>query len=542
MRNRPFRWLPVIGTGLIMGACGSHRIVGCAGVNPAGIGPVHEEFSASGRTFPAAENVRPGTSAWRICDVGSSDTIEGYASAVSVLPGQFFQLYVSTTAASFRVRAFRTGWYGGRQARQVWESDPIPGRVQAQARLVAATRTVTTLWQPSVTVRTRGWPPGAYLLRLDSAAGPRRYVPITVRSRKVTGRVVLLEGVTTWQAYNTWGGYDLYDGPHGFNDRSYAVSYDRPYDLSGASQFLYFDQPPIALAESTGVPLAYETDVDLDEHPHLLQGARAVVSLGHDEYYSTSMRTAVQRARDAGTNVAFLGANAMYRHIRFAASALGPDRTEIAYKEARLDPEFGHNNAATTQNWRDPPDPRPESAITGVLYECDPVSDPYVVYAPGNWIFTGTGVRRGTSFTGLVGPEYDRVNASVPFPRPLQILAHSSVNCEGHHSFADSAYYTVRSGAGVFASGTMRWVCAMRGPVCGHGITVAAERFVDRVTENLLRGFAQGPAGRRHPALDNLAYILLSLSFECTRPGSQSSISSACRPRRSASPMSVSTR
>jgi hypothetical protein len=129
------------------------------------------------------------------------------------------------------------------------------------------------------------------------------------------------------------------------------------------------------------------------------------------------------------------------------------------------------------------------------------------VYAPGNWIFAGTGVRRGTSFAGLVGPEYDRVNSSVPFPRPLQVVAHSRVNCRGHHSFADSGYYTVRSGAGVFASGTMRWVCAMRGPVCGHGITIAAQRFVDRATENLLRGFAQGPAGRRHPALDDLADV-----------------------------------
>jgi hypothetical protein len=68
-------------------------------------------------------------------------------------------------------------------------------------------------------------------------------------------------------------------------------------------------------------------------------------------------------------------------------------------------------------------------------------------------------------------------------------------------------YYTVASGAGVFASGTMRWVCAMRGPHCGHGLTWAAERFVDRATENLLRAFAAGPAGREHPARDNVAEV-----------------------------------
>ncbi len=53
----------------------------------------------------------------------------------------------------------------------------------------------------------------------------------------------------------------------------------------------------------------------------------------------------------------------------------------------------------------------------------------------------------------------------------------------------------------------MRWVCTMRGPSCGHGLTLAAERFVDRATQNLLRAFAAGPAGRTHPAQDNLTQL-----------------------------------
>jgi hypothetical protein len=40
------------------------------------------------------------------------------------------------------------------------------------------------------------------------------------------------------------------------------------------------------------------------------------------------MRAALLRARATGTNIAFLGANAMYRHIRFAASRLGQDRID----------------------------------------------------------------------------------------------------------------------------------------------------------------------------------------------------------------------
>ena len=492
---------------------------GCSGPPAQGIstgqhgsgshGPGQRGSSQAGALpFPATENRAGGTRHWYITHLGSPGAIEGFADRVSVLPGQPFRLYVSTRAASFHVQAFRMGWYGGARARQVWASGRVAGRVQRPRRISRATRMVTAPWRPSLTVSTTGWPPGAYLLRLDAASGAQRYVPITVRSPSTAGKVVLVLGVTTWQAYNRWGGHDLYDGPQGFSDRSYEVSFDRPYAGNGAVLFLAFDQPPIALAERTaGVPLAYETDTDIAAHPGLLHGARAVISLGHDEYYSASMRRALLDARNAGTNLAFLGANAMYRHIRLASSPLGPDRVVICYKVASLDPMHGKNNAATTQNWRDPPDPRPESVITGVFYECNPVSAPYVVFDPKNWIFAGTRVRKGTSFPGLVGPEYDRVNPAVPFPRPLEVLAHSPLVCGGVHSHSDSAYYTVASGAGVFAAGTMRWVCAMRVPHCGYGVGRAARSFVEKATQNLLRTFAAGPAGWAHPARGNLAAV-----------------------------------
>jgi hypothetical protein len=456
------------------------------------------------RPFPAAENKKPGTSAWRITDLGAADAIDGYADQQSVLPGQSFRLYVSTRARSFRVEAFRFGYYQGHDARLVWKSAPVRGRMQTAVRTAPGTHMVTAPWQPSMTISTADWPTGSYLLRLDAAGGPQRYVPVTVRSASTAGKVVILIDNTTWQAYNAWGGYSLYQGPDGRpGDRGYAVSFDRPYDLDGADKFVFFDQAAIAVAERAGVPLAYETDVDLGTHPGLLNGARAVITLGHDEYYSLAMRDALAAARDAGTNLAFLGANAIYRHIRFADSG----RVIICYKDAAIDPLFGKDNADTTQQWRNAPDPRPESALTGVLYECNPVSAPYVVYDPSSWIFAGTGAYKGERFDGMVGPEYDRLNPAVPFPRPIQVLAHSPLTCDGVATFSDSAYYTAPGGAGVFASGTMRWVCAMRGPHCGHGVGQAAERFVDRATQNLLRAFAAGPAGRVHPAHDNIAQL-----------------------------------
>ncbi|KWX02120.1 hypothetical protein C3Y87_01100 [Carbonactinospora thermoautotrophica] len=462
---------------------------------------------AKGQATVVAENQRGGDQSWRIADTGPEHAIEGYADRVSVLPGESFRLYVNTTARSFHVVAYRVGYYGNAQARRVWASPEVPGRRQPAPVVVPGVNMVTTRWAPTLTVPTRGWPEGSYLLKLVSAAGYERYVPITVRSRDTRGKVVIMNAVTTWQAYNSWGGYSLYHGPKGFADRSRKVSFDRPYDATGASKFLTYEQPLIVQAEKLGIPLAYITNLELAADPHILDGARALLSPGHDEYWSTAMRAHATRARDSGTNIAFLGANAVNRHIRFEASPLGAQRVIVCYKSATEDPMYSRDRAETTQDWRLPPNPRPESVLTGVFYECNPVHADYVVADPDAWMFRGTGVRRGTRLKGLVAIEYDRVNLDVPTPRPIQIVAHSPVTCQGRRSHADSAYYTVRSGAGVFAVGTMDWVCAL-GSGCGRYVDQRSREFARQVTRNVLEVFAAGPAGRVHPARDNVARIL----------------------------------
>ncbi|MEU8042124.1 N,N-dimethylformamidase beta subunit family domain-containing protein [Streptosporangium sp. NPDC049078] len=449
--------------------------------------------SAEGDDTTVAENAREGDPGWRVRRRGAEHEIEGFADRVSVLPGESFRLYVSTTADRYTARAFRMGWYGGAGARQVWRAAGLPGRRQAPPRTIAATGTVTAAhWKPGPEVDTSGWPEGSYLIRLDAATGGRRYVPLTVRSASAGGRLVVVNAVTTWQAYNDWGGRSLYHGPGGFADRSRAVSFDRPYDTSGARLFLDMERDAIELAERRGLPLAYVTSLDLDRDPHVLDGARGLVSLGHDEYWSPGMRRTVEAARDRGTNLAFLGANAVYWRIRLAATRLGPRRLVVCHKDAAED--------ARTVLWR--ATARPESSLTGPMYDCFPSESAYVVRRPGNWIFKGTGVRRGTVFPGMVGVETDRVGAGVP--RPMEVLSVSPVDCGGRATVAHSAYYTVPSGAGVFSSGTMRWVCAMRGARCGHGVTREAGTFVRRATGNILKVFAAGPAARSHPARDNL--------------------------------------
>ncbi|MFJ9834567.1 N,N-dimethylformamidase beta subunit family domain-containing protein [Streptomyces sp. NPDC101169] len=486
----------------------------CAGAGLASAAAAACDPSPSARGRPRAdvprrqdaERERPGTPDWRIRSRGPATAVAGYTDRVSVTPGEECGLHVSTTAPAFRVSAFRVGWYGGTGARLVWSSGRIPGRVQPEPRLLSGTRTVRADWPRTTSFGTAGWPEGAYLLRLDAEGGHQRYVPLIVRSTRGAGRTVLMHAPATWQAYNRWGGHSLYAGPSGaYADRSLAVSFDRPYDSSGAEKFLVYEWAAVVLAERLGIPLAYTTGTDVHLDPAVLRGASAVVCLGHDEYWTPEQRRHVTLARDAGANVAFLGANTCFRRVRLEPGGERPDRTVVCYKSSfRADPCYPARPAQVTTDFRRSPAADPESSMTGVLYEGYPVDAPYVVHAADHWVYEGTGVRPGDGFGHLVGVEYDRVTPGAPVPEPLEITAHSPLVCNGRRSHSDSAYYTAGSGAGVFATGTMRWVEALTAgtPAGGrdHGMDARTRAFVTRTTENVLRAFARGPAARHRPA------------------------------------------
>ena len=368
-------------------------------------------------------------------------------------------------------------------------------------------RTVVAPWKRDVTIDTSGWVPGVYVLKLRARSGAETQVPYVVSSASASGTVALVAPVTTWQAYNGWGGYSLYDGAPG-DRRAWAVSFDRPYHLApGANDFRSNLLPVVVLAEKIGRPLSYFTNVDLDARPGLLAGARGYFSVGHDEYWSPTMRDEVLAARAAGTNLGFLGANTMYWRVRLEQHG----RRLVGFRhDAYTDPQRSSRPRTATSRFRDTPSAMPENAIVGMLYECYPVDTDYRVASPGWWGFRGTGVRAGSLIPGLVGPESDRVYPDSHTPRPLQVLSHSTFDCRGVVTSTESVYYSTRSGAGVFTAGTLRWGCALVDR-CERPLGGTTSRFVRIVTGNLLRAFARGPVGARHPAHDNVGRFDLPL-------------------------------
>ena len=483
-------------------------------IRDGGDGPSAPAAAAQGKGSAGASPATPPrpaltpTADWHaVSPAGTS--IEGFASRTSVLPDGSVELRVNATASAFSVSAFRMGSYGGQQAALAWKGGPFPAVAQPAAVELPETRTMTAPWQPTATVTATGWPPGAYLLRLEGADGAQSYVPLTVRSPKGAGRIVLLQAVTTWQAYNSWGGTSLYHGSdhRGGESRAYAVSFDRPYnEEQGSGDFLGNDLPLVTFAEGLGIPLGYATDVDLHDDPHLLDGALAVVSPGHDEYYSTAMRDGLTRARDFGTNVFFLGANAVYRHIRMSDTSVGPNRLETDYKDAGLDPLTRTDPGESTPQWRSAPLNRPESDLVGGYYRCNPGQAPLVVAPKLSWLTEGLGLAPGQKLGTIVGPEYDRVDLAVPTPHPLQVIFHSPIHCTGQGGIDDASdvtYYTTASGAAVFDSGTSKWECALDDQACQPGWgDPATFQVVREVTRRLLVAAADGPIGRTHPAQD----------------------------------------
>ncbi len=484
--------------------------------------------SANGVLLPTsdaiiAENAKPGHLWWVTAPQAPGD-IEGYADQVSTTVGGTVTLFVSTKAASFHVEAYRMGYYGGIGGRLVWQSDEVPGTRQPPPSLALFVNTIECHWEPSLTVPVdTAWPPGTYLLKLVGATGEQQFVPLCVRDDSSQAAIVIQQSVTTWQAYNRWGGYSLYYGnrnqalsythaPAGgtYADRARIVSFDRPYDhdwASGAADFVGNELPVIYQAEQLGLDVTYWTDIDLHTQPQLLTSRKGLVSLGHDEYWSGPMRDGAMQALAAGVNMAFLGANACYRQIRFEASPLGANRHQICYKSAAEDPMLAQDPSLVTVNWPQAPVSRPEAELIGSTYQDIGAKADLVITDPTSWVLAGVELPLDRRFAGVVQGEFDRYVPNGGGPGNVDIIAHSPVANRGGN-YSDMTWYTVPGGGGVFATGNANWLNVMSDsslvpPNVIPDATPGATAEVLRMMENVYSVVGGGPASLSHPSQGN---------------------------------------
>ena len=434
---------------------------------------------AAGATSIRRENQRPGRWGW-ILRAASQRHVDAYGSQISVVAGRSVALHVSTVpAARYRIEVFRLGWYHGAGARLV-ECLPacaVSGRGGSgragHARPVPPadpkTGELALRWPVTDRIHThRIWASGEYLAQVVLATGPERgratWVPFVVRPvRPSPGAITVVVPVNTWEAYNNWGGKSLYTFNSTGKRAAVKVSFDRPWarDEENDSFPVAFEYRYIQFLERNGFPLEYATDLDVDRRPDLLLRHPLAAMIGHGEYWSGAIRDAWDAARDAGKNLAFLGANIGFWQIRYE------DRrhTIVEYRDSGLDPDPSAAEKTTFFRRLDPP--RPECQLEGVQFQYGglkaPLVNDYVVTAAANPWLTEAGLRPGDVLAGAVRGEWDAVEPRCDAPAPTVLF---------HYGGADPADATVTNtpaGGRVLALGSEgfgRLVSGFRKPRC----------------------------------------------------------------------------
>ncbi len=323
-------------------------------------------------------------------------------------------------------------------------------------------------------------------------------------------KILLQMSTNTDNAYNNWGGYSVYayNGRNGV--QGHRVSTQRP---SSAGPLRKWEVPFIRWAESNGYNLDYIVNNDLEFHPEIINQYQLVLSVGHDEYWSSAMRDTVENFVAKGGNAAFFSGNVSCWQIRNEEKGAA----FVCYKQNfRKDPLFNSEgpNPNLTTLWSHHLIGRPENKMTGVgvLFggfhrshgQYMDGTGAHTVHRADHWVFEKTGVKAGDEYGGkqtIVGYECDgceyELKNGVPVPtgrdgtpRNFEILAtcpakwgpeetlswydrwpknQQGASCMGVHS--------VPGGGTVFTAGTTDW---------SHGLAGKEDRVVAQVTRNVL--------------------------------------------------------
>lgn len=483
---------------------------------------VAENALAGTYTLP---QMRPGT------DQGDL-SVAGFARKISYNVGETAQFCITGTPAEIRI--FRVGWYGGVGFRQVATITNTPATQPNGATITdsyGATSmtawTVTASWAiPANAVS------GMYMVMIRNAANTDAfYITFVVRDDAAVADIVYKTSDTTWgAAYNHWG---LLDAPNGKNiygsgtgvgnlmNRSVMVSYHRPVLTRGTVMQTYWwscELPLIRFLERNGYSVKYISSVDLDKNgASMLSGKASIfLSSGHDEYWTTPMRNAIEEWRDTfGGHSIFMSGNEVFWRARF--EYVGEEARLWCYKDTMPGPGEVTRTAGQpfdpvtwTGTWKDTrwPERQPEWFLTGTDFGMNGVFD-YDALVPKNpygglKVWGGSALVDGDiTLTAVMGFEADHSRPTQP-AGSYTILAAYSRAAPGGLADANGQAYNIpgninwgivaqryKSGAVTIGFGTCQWSWALDGTHDRGSTTpsLAAQTF----TVNLLNDLGAPP-------------------------------------------------
>jgi hypothetical protein len=429
------------------------------------------------------------------------------------------------------------------------------------------------------------WRSGYYDLILRNAAGDQSHHFLCVKPGRdaPVAPAALILSTNTYHAYNWWGGANAYCDvtalmsrakalPQAMEDATGVLSTQRPFAplivaapedtprLVNMRSRRYLERPwagnrewarahrpsPYdrsagflhkwehifaAWAEENGVRLDYFTDYDLDQEGDVLAPYRAVLIVGHSEYWSAKQRDSIERFTDAGGRLGIFSGNTCFWKVRWEKDGA----SLVCHKWRGFEVEEKAHQS--TQLWSHPVFGRPEAELTGLSFLFGGYhrlgmcvargSGGYTVYRDRHWALEGTDLFYGDvigSELPLLGYENDGCRfafgddglpspiASLGVPDNLEIIALApcafgeeinrgyvplippeKLDVCAQIVFGDASALSqqrmlrghavmasFRRGRGeVFNSGTTEWV---------HGLR-AKDPFIEKITRNVLRRF-----------------------------------------------------
>ncbi len=396
-----------------------------------------------------------------------------YTDAMSYAPGEEVQFHSSTTAPVWSLEIYRDGW----RPEPVHTATDLAGAFSAtpkDAYKAGCGWPVRHAWRLPDDLRSGFYRVVSTCPRPDGGRFMQHHF-FVVRPTAATrrGRLLMLLPTGTWSAYNDWSGANHYQGiggPDG-NLAAPVLSLQRPWtrgmvwlpegaprisaepapELGEAPQYrvkewayangfgyyyaacgwAQFDRHFAVWAEREGYQFDMITQTDLHYRPEILDDYRCVVTVGHDEYWSHEMRTALEAFTERGGKVARFGANFLWQ-IRLEDAG----RRQVCHKfrASSEDPVRGTANARLlTTAWEAPGVDWPGASTFGVngvegLYASWGGFSPrgqrgFTVYRPEHWVFAGTGLYYGDIFgheARIFGYEVDGLDYTfrdgLPYP------------------------------------------------------------------------------------------------------------------------------
>ena len=373
--------------------------------------------------------------------------LDAYCWPQSATAGETIDLMVTSDRSSSSLEIVRVGAreqvVDSRQLDDLFEQ-PVPDDVGRNG----------CGWQATLQIEIDPtWTSGFYLARLSNNADTTGAFFVVKATEP--GDALLVLSTSTYAAYNDWQAPSFYTGghessmkrplPHGFlineDPRRYraASTVELPRDerrvhfsthsvWSVAAGYANWEHLFVTWAEEQGLVLDYATSLDLATDPALLDPYKLYLSLGHDEYWTASMRDTVESWTNSGGAAVFLSGNTSFWQIRLEAD----NSRVIGYKfDFERDPVVGTDaERSVSTMWSDPLTGRPENEMTGVSFTrggyanmaSSPPGGGYTVHQPEHWAFAGLDLHEGDvvgSNPMVVGYECDGCEMTLVDGRPV---------------------------------------------------------------------------------------------------------------------------